>query len=62
MTDEDKPRFVILDHGDEQDLPVVAARLNLDCGLRYDGTHLTRGQLSTSWIPWIIPQSFTWTR
>ena len=40
MTYEGKPRFVILDHGDGQDLPVVAASLNPECDFSYDDIDL----------------------
>lgn len=35
-----KPRFQILDGGDEKCLPVVGARLNPDCGMNYDDIDL----------------------
>ena len=40
MTFEGKPRFIFLDHGDENALPVVAAALNPDCGFTYDDIDL----------------------
>lgn len=40
MTFEGKPRFVLLDHGDEGALPVVTARLNPECGFSYDDIDL----------------------
>ena len=40
MTYRGKPRFLILDTGDTGCLPVVTARLNPDCGLRYDDIDL----------------------
>ena len=40
MTHNGKPRFVMLDHGDDQDLPVVAASLNPECAFSYDDIDL----------------------
>lgn len=40
MTRAGKPRFLMLDDGDEGCLPVVAARLNPECGLSYDDVDL----------------------
>ena len=40
MTHSGKPRFAILDHGDEDCLPVVTARLNPACELGYDDVDL----------------------
>lgn len=36
MEKDGKPRFVMLDHGDQHCLPVVAARLNPECDFTYD--------------------------
>ena len=40
MTYRGKPRFTILDDGDTECLPVVAARLNPDCDISYDDIDL----------------------
>ena len=40
MTYEGKPRFVLLDDGDEHCLPVVTAMLNPECGFTYDDIDL----------------------
>ena len=40
MTRAGKPRFTILDHGDEGCLPVVTAMLNPECELGYDDVDL----------------------
>ena len=40
MTHAGKPRFVLLDHGDEGCLPVVTAMLNPQCGPGYDDIDL----------------------
>lgn len=40
MTHGGKPRFVLLDHGDDGCLPVVTARLNPECQLGYDDVDL----------------------
>jgi len=40
MQYEGKPRFVMLDHGDEACLPVVTASLNPECGFTYDDIDL----------------------
>jgi glutamate decarboxylase len=40
MTCEGKPRFVLLDDGDEPCLPVVTAMLNPACGFTYDDIDL----------------------
>ncbi len=40
MTYEGRPRFVILDDGEQDCLPVVTAMLNPECGLSYDDVDL----------------------
>jgi len=40
MTYQGKPRFIFLDHGDDQCLPVVTAMLNPQCELSYDDIDL----------------------
>jgi len=40
MTYEGKPRFVLLDDGDQSCLPVVTAMLNPECGFTYDDIDL----------------------
>ncbi len=40
MQSEGKPRFVMLDHGDEHCLPVVTAMLNPECNFSYDDIDL----------------------
>ncbi len=40
MTYKGKPRFVFLDHGNDNCLPVVTAMLNPDCDLSYDDIDL----------------------
>ena len=49
MTCAGKPRFVMLDHGDDGCLPVVAARLNPDCGLGYDDFDLQHALSQHHW-------------
>jgi len=40
ITHEGKPRFILLDDGDETCLPVVTAMLNPECGFTYDDIDL----------------------
>ncbi len=40
MTKEGKPRFIFLDDGDQNCLPVVTAMLNQECGFTYDDIDL----------------------
>lgn len=40
MTYQGKPRFIMLDDGDQNCLPVVTAMLNPDCGFTYDDIDL----------------------
>jgi glutamate decarboxylase len=49
MTYKGKPRFVFLDHGDSDALPVVAAALNPDCDLTYDDIDLQHALSQHHW-------------
>ena len=49
MTYKGKPRFVSLDHGDEDALPVVAASLNPDCDFTYDDIDLQHALSQHHW-------------
>lgn len=49
MTYEGLPRFTMMDHGDIECLPVVAARLNTDLGLEYDDIDLQHAIGESHW-------------
>lgn len=44
-----KPRFILLDNGDQGCLPVVSARLNPECGFAYDDIDLQHILSSHNW-------------
>jgi len=49
MQHEGKPRFVMLDHGDEGCLPVVAASLNPECNFSYNDIDLQNALSQHHW-------------
>lgn len=49
MTYQGKPRFELLDDGDEHCLPVVTARLNPECGFSYDDVDWQHGMSQHHW-------------
>ncbi|HIF99571.1 MAG TPA: hypothetical protein EYQ54_21530 [Myxococcales bacterium] len=49
MTHEGKPRFVLLDAGDEACLPVVAAALNPECNFTYNAIDLQNALSQHHW-------------
>lgn len=49
MQYEGKPRFIILDHGQDNCLPVVTARLNPNCHLEYDDIALQHALSQHHW-------------
>ena len=49
MTHRGKPRFVLLDDGDEHCLPVVTAMLNPECGFAYDDVDLQHAMSQHHW-------------
>jgi hypothetical protein len=48
-----KPRFVILDNGDYNCLPVVTAMLNPECALDYDDIDLQHALSQHHW--YVVP-------
>ena len=59
MAYKGKPRFDILDHGDSECLPVVAARLNPACGFPYDDIDLQHAMSSHHWFVCAYKMEFT---
>jgi glutamate decarboxylase len=59
MTKDGKPRFVMLDNGDDRCLPVVTAMLNPDLNLGYDDIRLQYVIAESHWYVSAYKMSFT---
>ena len=58
MTCNGKPRFLLLDDGDEHCLPVVSAMLNPDCGLDHGATDLQHAVSQHHWYVGSYPMEY----
>ena len=58
MTHQGKPRFLLLDDGDEHCLPVVTAMLNPDCGLAFGAVDLQHAVSQHHWYVGAYPMEY----